>query len=275
MSRKRRPAMRLPVIRARIVGLIALAGLVVAGPTIVGVILAVTIIAGPGAALALAIFPRSTIGRVERTLVAGTLGIATLVLGGLLLNVLPGGLTPSTWFSYLLLVTGGALLATLIRPAPAPSRAAGSAQLGQAKSVPGRAAIALGIPMRDLVIIGCAVSIAASALALATVGASFAPRAGFTQLWLIPDPARSAQVQVGVDSMEIAPTEYSVVVTEAGRIIGSWPRIVLQPGERWQQVVALGSPVGARPLEAVLTRADAPGTPYRRVSIAEAPPGPP
>jgi Bacterial Ig-like domain len=257
------------------VGAIAILGLVIVGPTIVGLLLAVSMIVGPGAAIASAIFPQPTISRVERSLVASTLGIAVLVLGGLLLDLLPGGLNMRTWLGYLFLVTDGALVVILVRSVPRPRRPAEAAPRRRVLSAWAvlRRRGALGIPTRDLLLIGCGVAIATGALAVATIGATDAPRAGFTQLWLIPDPGDAARVQVGIQSMENVPTVFSLAVLQADRVMLSWPRILLQPGERWQQILAVGTDVGEVPLEAVLERTDAPGVPYRRVSIAKQPSG--
>ena len=94
----------------------ALLALVAGIPTPVRILVAIPVVfAAPGYTVTEALLPGRNRGPVERVLLAVTLSISVSVLGGLLLNLLPAGLTRTTQTLLLSVVTlAGAATAALL-----------------------------------------------------------------------------------------------------------------------------------------------------------------
>src|SRR5262249_5142146 len=86
----------------------------------------------PGAAVVAALFPRRGLSRLERSVLAVALSLATLVLGGLVLDVLAVRLTSRAWAALVGGVTvGGAFVAYLRTFRHARVSSPGSPRLGR------------------------------------------------------------------------------------------------------------------------------------------------
>jgi hypothetical protein len=210
----------------------------------------------PGYAIAVAIFAERRLDRSHLLPLSLALSLITLVLGGLLLNYLPGGLAPLPWALLLTLVTLGACRLAALRRAPGTARGAWR---------PPRVA------RRDawLAAGGLLLGVAAIVLAMTTLPASNAR--GYTQLWLLPAPgSRHTEAKVGVRSDEQRATRFDLRVKIGAA--GATPQVIhrsfeLAPGEA--RVIRVGPAAGATgaavPVTAILLRHDQPYKIYRRV----------
>lgn len=197
----------------------------------------------PGYALADAVLP--TRRRVDRVLAGLVLSIATVVVGSVVLHAASVPLRKATWVGLALVVVGAArYLAGLLGESP-----------GEAPSQ------RLRLARRDVVLLGVAAAVAASAVAFARhpLPPPDSVR-GYTQLWLVPS---RGGVQLGVASYELDRTRYRVELVDGGRATRTW-HVTLGSGERW--VVDL--PRADSTLEARLYLADRSGSIYRRVWLS-------
>jgi uncharacterized membrane protein len=208
----------------------------------------------PGYAIAAAAFGARPTGW-QRTLVLSLgLSLATLALGGLALNYVPGGIRSGSWALLLVLVALSCCrVAALRRPSPS----------HHASSWP---RLRLSRTEAGLVLGGSAAAAIALALAFATLPAKNA--LGYTELWISPTGGRAAAgVQIGVSSDEQSAVAYLLQV----RLGRSRPPVIrhftLNPAET--HTISLGAappPLGTLPVTALLFRQDDPSTVYRRVS---------
>lgn len=208
----------------------------------------------PGYALTAALFPRQTLGLPERLALTLGVSLAVSTLGGLALNWTPWGLQENSWWVMLAGVTLGASSIALLRrrkyPASDPKPSA------------------TGLSVHHVLLFGVAALVVLGAIALSLSGA-LQPRAGFTQLWMLPaDETHSDTVRLGVRSMELATTRYRLSLKVGDITIDEWPAIVLAPGEQWETEVVL--PIGLSgtvPVEAVLSRLDASEETYQHALL--------
>lgn len=209
----------------------------------------------PGYAIVAAAFPAGWLGAAERLLFSLGASLTVAALCGLLLHWTTLGLRPAAWAVTLGNVTLVASLVALARRWRQP-----------AGDMTPRAA---GLTPMHGGLLGLAALLVAAALLIARDGAIQQRATGFTQLWVLPAGAASQdRVRLGVSNREPGQSDYRLLVTASGTIIGSWPRITLGPDEQWEATVALptAQPTAAS-VEAVLYRLDAPETAYRRVVI--------
>lgn len=204
----------------------------------------------PGYALAAAAFARRNPPRPYMLLLSLALSLATLTLGGLVLNYL-GGIHPLSWGLLLLLVVlVGCSVAAARRGPP-------RATLPRAWPLP------RGVQLAMLIAAAVATT-AAIVLASATVPNDDA--LGYTQLWILPQAGSlGREAQVGVRSQEQRPANFDLRIR-----IGDY-RVVkhsfrLEPGEA--RVIRLRAPPAASgvvPVVATLLRHNRPFSVYRRV----------
>jgi hypothetical protein len=208
----------------------------------------------PGYAIVAATFARRRLPWPQFLLLSIALSLATLVLGALLLNYLPGGIRAISWALLLLIVVFNGCRAAALRRRGRPAEARWSRPR-------------LSRPELAMMLGGLALTVAALVLASATVPAKNA--VGYTQLWVLPEAGSAgSEVQVGVKSEQQHPLAFDLRV----RTGGGAPQVLkrsfeLKPGEA--RVVRLaaapGSGPGAVPVVATLLRHNRPYTVYRRV----------
>jgi uncharacterized membrane protein len=232
------------------------------------VALAAAIIVIPGAVASRAVFHRSGLGLTDLAILTLSFGIAILTLGGLLLNLLPGGLALPAWVVYVAAVTVAGLAVLGIR------RRARTAEIARqrlmAHVVP--AAPRFRIRSKDVVLIAVALGVGTLALGIARVAAVTEPTPAFSELWLVPNAALPSKVEIGVRSSEHATTRNVVELRSGPTLVGRWD-FRLDPGATWQMSVPITSPpTFDRPLEARLIL---PGIsdPYRSVVLRDQSPG--
>ena len=126
----RRPAHADLLVAAALAVLAAFFALVAGIPTPARIVVAIPVVfAAPGYTVTEALLPRRDRGPVERVLLAVALSISVSVLGGLLLNLLPAGLTRTTQTLLLGVVTlAGAAAAAVRRRAVASATTDGASR---------------------------------------------------------------------------------------------------------------------------------------------------
>ncbi len=193
------------------------------------------------------------------------LSITLDILGGLLLNVFPFGLRAASWIALLSLLTllFAVILFLLRRRTYSSSAGVATPQTGFVL------AQNRFVLVRDGLLFAFALTLVISSLVYATRGVAQQPRAGFTQLWMLPasHSAPSCDLNIGLHSFENETVTYSAVMTSNGTSTMLWSQLVLEPDQTWQASVT------AKPTETVKTlfvqvklyRSDKPEAVYREV----------
>jgi hypothetical protein len=203
-----------------------------------------------GLALASAVAPRpmSPAARFT-TIVACVLG--TGIVGGLIVNYLPGGIVRFNWVTY-------ALVVTLIGWAVARARgASGPVRWGSANVAAPTIGAAVKVTGSILIVT------AAVVISLASTNSGEKP---FTELWLVPDtpgqqPTGATRAELGIKNHESTVENYTVVMDTGKQIMTN--RVTLAPNQVWSQNVPLE---GAKAV-AELYRGDNTENPFRTVWI--------
>lgn len=193
----------------------------------------------------------------EIALFALVLTTAAVVVGSLLLNILPWGMTAGSWRAFLALLSIGlgayAVMMRLRNPTPI-----ARPQLPNIFDTPSAT--------RDVLLLAFAMIVIGLALGLGGVGAAARPRAPFTQLWATPR-ADGSTVEVGIRNEEGRPVTYRLIATTGDILLADEANIRLDEGEdrRFQLPLAIqGAPAG---IDILLYRDDAPHRVYRSVRI--------
>ncbi len=228
----------------------------------------------PGYALSAALLPDGRSGLAERIAFSIGLSIAIAVLGGLLLNLLPPGLTPVSWSLLLLVVTLTSAGYALWRR--------------ERRRIPGPGPLVTQIALPEAVLLGGAALLIGLALGLGAIGVNPVTRnapgdAPFTQLWAVPiqsgqqaagataagTPAAGTPlvIQVGLHNQEEQRMTYRVTLESGGRVLAEWPQVSLAYGGNWQAQVALPPNLAAQRITANAYR-DGDTAPYRTVRLA-------
>jgi uncharacterized membrane protein len=214
----------------------------------------------PGYAIAAASFAHHRLEGPRLGLVSLALSLATLVIGALVLNYMPGGIRSVSWALLLaIVIVGCCSAAALRRPEAGP---AASWRLPRLKRIDAA-----------LLFAGLAAAVAGVVLAQTNLPAKEA--IGYTQLWVLPEGgAEATEVQVGVGNQEQHTVPYDLLVR-----IGDAPLIrrsfVLDPGERRVVRLPAGAQVDGSPVPVVarLLRQNRTDRVYRRVMDWLAAPG--
>lgn len=207
----------------------------------------------PGAALAAAVTHRQP-WPAELLMLVTASSIAVVVLGGLLLDRLPDGLTTDSWALALAYATvvvvilaalrrpGRALLTLRLRPRPLP-RPVG----------------------RQIALLATAAALAAAAVGIARAGEASARReTPVVQLWMLQAPGgQTTTLRIGVDARYAGTSLYRLEIRAGGGAPTVW-QVPIDGRTEWRAIVEI--PNGARQrVDALLFAEDAPGTVVRRV----------
>jgi uncharacterized membrane protein len=192
---------------------------------------------------------------IDRLVLSLGLSLAVDVLIGFTLNVFPFGLQAQSWaLSLGILTTLFALLALFLRRKD-------SVQVARA---PG-----FRMSLSASILLGLAILIATTAI-WSAITRPLEPQPSFTQFWMLPtnQANKSCDVSIGVQSFELTPLTYHVVVSVNGTQIGSWSSIALAPQKEWvQSVPVIPGLSDSMFIEAQLYRVDKPDTVYRNVHL--------
>lgn len=220
----------------------------------------------PGYAIVSATFASRPLKRPQTLALSLGLSLATLAVGGLVLDLLPGGLRAGSWATLLVLVAVAGARAAAIRRTRRPAK--------RQRRSPVR--LRAGRTGAALIAAGATAAIAAFVLTFSTLGAKHA--VGYTELWLQAlHPQHGAAVRIGVGSNEQARTHDSLKVRFGDGRERVLPPFALDPGETKVVHLDVERRPGAPPLHVVasLFRQDRPAKAYRRVSgWLPSPPGP-
>jgi uncharacterized membrane protein len=214
----------------------------------------------PGYAVMAAGFPRGGLTSVPILISSLALSLATLALGALPLNYVPGGVRGISWAIFLVaVVIAGCLVAARRRP-PAGRRKPRRARRPR--------------KLEALLVLGGLIATVAAVM-LSQTAVSVDDARGYTQLWALPQEDAGAGVEVGVGNQSQHALAYYLTVR-----IGDEPktsqRVELDPGEAQElQLPVPEAEAGAGvPVVATLVLASEPQDVYRRVKIAVPGPGP-
>jgi uncharacterized membrane protein len=208
----------------------------------------------PGYAIAAAAFAHGRIPFQHMLVLSIGLSLATLALGGLVLDYLPGGIRAGWWALLLFAVVLGACRAAALRR---PRRWQPAKPPPLPRPNPAQAGLAAG---------GALAIVAAVVLAFVPLGAADA--VGYTEMWIKPLDGARAGVEIGVGNAEHEDTPYRLFVKFGDGEPPQGRKFTLEPGEtRTVRLATEGEPQAAKLIEAALFRADRPGSgAYRRVS---------
>lgn len=218
----------------------------------------------PGYALSAALLPDGRAGLAERLAISLGLSIAVAALGGLVLNLLPRGLTPGAWRVLLLGVT---------------LSAAGYAYWRrQTRQIPGPGPLVTKFSMRDATLVASAALLIGLALGLGGLGVGRATISAasdadpFTQLWMLPGedaPTNSGHqtVRVGLRNNEKGALTYRVTLQGGDNVFVEWPQVTLASGESWQAQATVPADMAGLDVIALAYR-EGDETPYRRVRLS-------
>jgi Protein of unknown function (DUF1616) len=219
----------------------------------------------PGYALTAAVFPRRggvALSPAERTALGVGLSLALAAMGGIVLDGTPWGLRAASWAVLLAGITLGATAVALARGAGEGEREAGGGAPRR-----GLPAVSFG---QGLLLAGAALAVVvATAIARQGAEADQATK-GSTQLWLVAAGEPGGALRLGLRSAEPRPATYVLRLAVDGVPAQTWPDITLAPGQTWETTVTPAAG-GAGAVEAVLARAESPGTVYRRVTRGRGP----
>jgi hypothetical protein len=266
---------------------------------------ALLLIFGLGSLGVATLFNGTRTDSADRGLLVPAFGIAILTLGGIVLNLVPSGLTVAGWIAWIASVVAGLLVlflrmeadrrspmkwapsrgrrgvlrqahpverlataATRVRSATAGLRQAHPVERLATAATRVRSATAARSPRTtDVVLIGAALAVSMFALGLAHFAAEIQPRSDSTALWLLPVRNDPSAVEIGVISSEHETTTYTVRLNSGPNVIGEWTDVTLAPGASWRISVSLDAARSGQPIEAILARADAPTVTYRMVVL--------
>lgn len=200
----------------------------------------------PGIVLAITRRPVRPLRRLDLFLVAAALSLGCVILGGLVLTLVPGGLSRTSWLGLVVVLL--LAIAVLARGGLPPLR---RETWVRPKNGQALAMVAAGI-------------LVAVALLVARAGVH-QPAEPFSALWIVPAP--SGMVQIGLDSHEDTTTTYRVDVRVDGTVQESFPAVTVAAGSRWTMLVPQPAP-GGPPLEVLVYLASQPDVVYRRVTIS-------
>ncbi len=204
-----------------------------------------------GVAVAAAIFPRRMGGPARfAAVIACTL--STGIIGGLIINYVPGGLVRFNWITF-------ALVTTLIACVVARARGAGAELEWKDLRV-------LPLTWASGAKLAAAAVILGATIVISINTASHGEKP-FTEVWFVPggpthSPVRATSAVFGMKSHEGATEEFTVVVNTGSQT--ATRRVKLAPKQVWTQTYAVD---GERPV-ATVYRGDTGSPPYRTVWFA-------
>lgn len=208
------------------------------------VIVAPIVLLLPGYALLSAALPISSLGKLERFTISLSLSLALTILGGLVLNLVPGGLTTLSWTLLLsFLIVLGCVVAFVRRQLS--KGASHNADVGRGavreyirriqQIMPALASAArwrvLGTALALFIVIG--------AIIFSTMSAVQQPYPGFTQLWMLPAQVGDKQstVQIGIVNDEVGHMSYTLVVKQNDQTIRRITGISLYRHRQWEETI--------------------------------------
>src|SRR3954451_7422698 len=209
--------------RERIAAVAALAALCAGALVVPGLPIFLTVPAAillllvlPGYAMNLALFPARLLGNAEQAMFTIGLSVCASIIAGLVLNLLPVGLTLSGWGALLGATAVGSLGVAWLRLGTS-DRALMTVRLPS-------------VPLAPIVMISIAAVMVLGSLMIARMGEAAQPHDGFTQLWMIPEADGNA-LRLGFENHENAADHYDLRVTTEGQTLAEWSGVSLADGQ--------------------------------------------
>lgn len=254
---------------------------IASGPVniVFGVLLALVL---PGYALSAAVFRMRSVRTAERAALTLGISLSVAVLGGLVLDALPGGLETQTW---LFLLGGVSVTASVIalwrrtrhatamrilesRPIELTLSSAPREDAPQEEATPKPPWLGLNretavyllkmlrqalrqtyqrvlrrVPFRPILISGLAFAVFMTGIVIAVNGAVAQQTSGaVTQLWMLPDNNVPTTLHIGIHTEAAQPMEYRLALSINGTAYSSWDPIFLTSTDTWQVSVTMPSP---------------------------------
>ncbi len=217
----------------------------------------------PGYAWVTVVFPTRTLSPIYLAILYVGVSLSFAVVCGLLLNLIPWGLTPTTWKLALGVVAYvGAVLVTL-------RQLRGSA-VQTPSTMPALRRIALTKIQISMLISALVVTIVAGAVAYSSATSAVAAQQ-VVQFWMAPSKIKagtSTQVHIGMSEYGPAlhTTFYAVIVINGQTIEHTRPFSV-KAGHNWNESISIPALPPDTLVEADLYRSDAPNQAYRSVWV--------
>jgi hypothetical protein len=209
----------------------------------------------PGYAITAALFPRPTIGALERLTLTISLSLAGATLGAVILNATPRGIHSDSWALLLGGITLAATAIALRRRPPFEDVWGGVRPLNMREA------------RGPVLLLALAAVVTAGALAIAGQGAIVQSQPAFTQLWLLPGETEDV-LTVGVRNAEPEPLVVRVVVEVGDRVLGEWDRVELEASQTFEEQVDVSEVLSSRdPVVATLFLENVPAEPFRQVRL--------
>lgn len=210
----------------------------------------------PGYALAEVLFYKRSLTPAHRLVISLGLSLTIDIVGGFILNILPGGLRTLSWGLLLGMFT---VLFSLLA---IPLRLRMSA-----RRVP---IVKVRVTFSQYLLLGLATVILIGALSYNTINTAQMPHSGFTQLWMLPSiqSGKSCSVQLGIQNLEATTVTYRASMTINGEPVTTWSSIRLTPQQKWQHTISITpQPTDNLSVEVQLYRLDTPQLVYRKANV--------
>ena len=213
----------------------------------------------PGYAATAILFHGRPVDVAERTALSLGLSLGIAVLGGLVLNLTPRGLTAATWAVLLggstIVMSTIALWARLREGLQRPRPQVAWRRQGATHVMP-------------ILLLVASLAIMVGAVTFAQAGVRDQPRDPFTELWLVPGPGPGqGEAVLGIRNFQGTDLRGRVEVTLGGAVVAEFADIDLGDGETWERTVRITSPTTPDPLVASLYREETPDVVFRLVRL--------
>lgn len=207
----------------------------------------------PGYALTVALSLDSSRGSAEVAAMSLGLSLAIAALGGLVLELLPGGIRAQSWTLLLCAVTLACSAAGWWRRQHAPPE---SFTFGQQQQL---------ITLKHGMMFAASIVLVGGAIWVARTPAVEQPNQAYSVLWAVPVSDDPNLVRLGVSSAEPENESFVVRVVTGDQVLQEFP-IQLAPAGTWESEIALSGPT-THSLEVQLSKAASPDTVYRHVDL--------
>lgn len=195
-------------------------------PVLVTAILGIALFISLGYVLA-KVFFSNELGNFEKALAGTGMALAVPVLGGLALQAAGISLNRMAWVSLLVGVTLAGDIVLVWR------RVANPVALG------GNSKIRIRFKGWHVVIFGAAIVIAAGAVTVASLSATYQRYPGFTQFWLSAHK-NATLASLGVANQQGSTKHYRLVLLRKGRPSSIW-NLTLSNGQTWQRTISISN----------------------------------
>jgi uncharacterized membrane protein len=224
-----------------------------------GIVLALPLIfLAPGYLLIEILTQKREHDRTTHLLLSIGLSLSIDILCGFLLNLIPMGLTPTTWGSFLAAFALACVLPCMVR------RRRWQMHVDQKQK---------DLPTRyEFLLLTLTVYVVIFAFIYTTSTIENQKYPGFTQFWLLLDSYQShnCAIQLGIASSETVTTTYKVEVKENNQHIAQWSSIKLAPQQKWQESLPIAlnyTQTTQFQIEADLYRQQEPSDVYRTAQL--------